>query len=611
MDQGLVSSNPSHVANPFGLAGLLPATGRPWLDQLAVNSLERLLGLTRMDHAYRRLGPSGDCEEFITKACAALDITLHFPAAELGQIPAQGPVVVVANHPFGGIEGLLLAGLLRRVRSDVRVMANFLLSRIPELAELFIAVDPFRGPQASNAAGLRQSLRWLKGGGLLLVFPAGEVSHWQRRQGVTDPPWQEGVARLVQLTQARVVPIYLYGNNSLGFHVAGLIHRHLRTALLPREVLNKRHKRVTLRIGRAMEPKELRDLAPATLIQFLRLRTYLLGAMREELAGPPALPPLLQGGPMAEGDLCAREVASLAPEQTLVASGEFVVYLAHAAQIPALLREIGRLREQSFRAVGEGTGKEIDLDEFDVDYLHLFAWNSKASELVGGYRLGLVDHILERRGRKGLYTRRLFRMKKHLFQAMGPAIELGRSFIRAEYQRSFTPLLLLWKGIAAFAARNPRYRTLFGPVSISSAYSPVSRQLMVDYLQTVELDSELARCVRPRRKPASGHRCWGCAELATLGEIDHLSRLLVDLEPDGRGVPVLLRQYLKLGGRILGFNVDEDFNDAIDALIMVDLTRCDRRTLERYMGREQARAFLAWHAANAEEAVSDGSLPSG
>ncbi|OQX09517.1 MAG: hypothetical protein BWK76_22060 [Desulfobulbaceae bacterium A2] len=581
---------------------MLPATGRPWLDQLAAGSLERLLGLTRLDHAYRRLGPSDDCDEFIAKACAALDITLHFPASELAHIPADGPVLVVANHPFGGIEGLLLAGLLRRVRPDVRVMANYLLSRIPELADIFIAVDPFGGPRAGNATGLRQSLRWLRDGGVLLVFPAGEVSHWQRGHGaVTDPPWQEGIARLAQLSGARVLPIYLYGNNSLGFHVAGLLHPRLRTALLAKELLNKRNKKVALRIGQAMEPAEYKDLTPAALTQFLRLRTYLLGAMREELASPPALQIPAACGPSAEGDACAREVAALAPEQTLAAAGEFAVYLAHAAQIPSLLREIGRLREQSFRAVGEGTGQDIDLDEFDVDYLHLFVWHTKKNELVGGYRLGLVDHILARRGRKGLYTRQLFRMKKKLFQQMGPAIELGRSFVRTEYQRSFTPLLLLWKGIAAFVVRNPAYCTLFGPVSISSSYSPVSRQLIMDFLQTVELDSELARCVRPRKKPARGQRCWGNTELATLGEIEHISRLLAGFEPDGRGVPVLLRQYLKLGGRILGFNVDENFNDAIDALIMVDLSRCDSRSLERYMGREAARDFLAHHVARRGE----------
>lgn len=599
MHQGLIPVNPlPTTVNPFGLAGLLPATGRPWLDQFATGSLERLLGLTRLDHAYRRLGPSESCDEFIAKACAALDISLQYPASELELVPATGPVLVVANHPFGGIEGLLLAGLLRRVRPDVRVMANYLLSRIPELAELFIAVDPFGGPRAGNAAGLRQSLRWLKQGGLLLVFPAGEVSHWQRKHGaVTDPPWQEGVARLAQMAGARVLPIYLYGNNSITFHVAGLVHPRLRTALLAKELLNKRNKKVALRIGRPVEAAEIKDQAPAALIQFLRLRTYLLGAMREELVSPPALPELPVGELQSVDDACAREVAALAPEQALASSGEFIVYLAHAAQIPALLREIGRLREQSFRQVGEGTGKDIDLDEFDVDYLHLFVWHTTKNELVGGYRLGLVDHILARRGRKGLYTRQLFRMKKKLFRQMGPAIELGRSFVRVDYQRNFTPLLLLWKGIAAFVVRNPAYGTLFGPVSISSAYSPVSRQLIMDFLETVETDSELARCVRPRRKPVPERRCWGTTELATLGEIEHISRLLVDIEPDGRGVPVLLRQYLRLGGRILGFNVDENFNDAIDALIMVDLTRCDPRTLERYMGRDAARGFLAWHAA--------------
>lgn len=587
---------------PFRLHGLLPGTGQPWLDKFAVRGIERLLGLSTLDAAYRELGASRDCDEFIAKACAALDVELRFPAEELAHIPLSGPVVVVANHPFGGIEGMLLAGLLRRRRKDVRVMANHLLQRIPELSELFIGVDPFNGPQAGNAAGLRRAVRWLRDGGVLLVFPAGAVSHWQLSRGsVTDPVWNPGIGRLIHLARASVVPVYIYGNNGPAFHVAGLLHPRLRTALLARELLNKASSRIALRIGRPLEYPAIGNLAAEPLIRFLRLRTYLLGAVGEELAVPRGPQPTVDPAP-ANADRCGREVALLRTDQRLAATGELAVYLAHAAQIPHLLREIGRQRELAFRAVGEGTGQESDLDEFDADYLHLFVWNEERHELVGGYRLGLTDHILARRGLKGLYTRCLFRLKKRLFDRMGPALELGRSFVRTDYQRGFAPLLLLWKGIGTFVARNPHYRVLFGPVSISNEYNPLSRQLIMDYLRSSLFDAQLARMVKPRNSPARRRGLWQPADLAMLGDIEPVSALLAGIEPDGKGVPVLLRQYLKLGGRILGFNVDPAFSHAIDALIMVDLTRCDVRTLRRYMGRQEAAGYLAHHGRPARAA---------
>lgn len=587
--------------NPFQLHGLLPGTGQAWMDRALAVSVERLLGLSELDAAYRALGLSRDCDDFIAKACDALGIELRFPEHELAHVPSTGPVVIVANHPFGGIEGLLLAGLLRRVRKDVRVMANFMLRRVPELSELFIGVDPFAGSHARNASGLRQALRWLEAGGLLLMFPAGAVSHWRLdRRGITDPPWQPGVARLLHRTRATVTPIYLYGANGPMFQLAGMVHPGLRTALLPRELLNKSKARIPVRIGRPLDYAEIAHLDAEPLTHFLRLRTYLLGAMDQELPAPRAAAPVHAGG---GADQCARDVAALPPSQRLAATGDLAVYVAHAAQIPALLREIGRQRELTFRAVGEGTGGAIDLDAYDADYLHLFVWDERQARLAGGYRMGLSDHILARRGRKGLYTRSLFRMKKQLFRRMGPAIELGRSFVCPEYQRSFAPLLLLWKGIGAFVARHPRYRVLFGPVSISSDYAAVSRQLMVDYLEAALLDRDLSRLVRPRRRPVRNRSAWLKSDVAALGDIETVSALLAGVEPDGKGVPVLLRQYLKLGGRILGFNVDPQFNHAIDALLMVDLSRCELRTLQRYMGKQEALDYLGYEEARPKSAA--------
>lgn len=298
----------------------------------------------------------------------------------------------------------------------------------------------------------------------------------------------------------------------------------------------------------------------------------------------------------AAGDpaLMAAEVEALPPERLLDCNGELQVRYARAGEIPHLLREIGRLREMTFRAVGEGTGRARDIDLYDSYYLHLFVWNTEASELVGAYRLGLADEILHSFGRRGLYTYSLFRYGRRLLDEINPAIELGRSFVRAEYQKSYTPLLLLWKGIGRFVAMHPRYRVLFGPVSISGDYETISQQILVEFLRANSMLPELARHVRPRR-PFRGTD----ARVTPPPDLDEVAEIVASIEKDGKGVPVLLRQYLKLGGRVLGFNVDPQFNDALDGLIMVDLDETDPRVLAKYMGRSEAERFIAFGEAEA------------
>jgi putative hemolysin len=297
------------------------------------------------------------------------------------------------------------------------------------------------------------------------------------------------------------------------------------------------------------------------------------------------------------GPALTSEIDALPSDQRLVDRGRFQVYCARADQIPLALQEIGRLRELTFRAAGEGTGRCADLDSFDAFYLHLFLWDTHAASIVGAYRLGLVDEILARHGKDGLYTHSLFEYRTRLLEALNPAIELGRSFVRAEYQRSFAPLLLLWSGIGRFVERSPQYAVLFGAVSISSRYTPASRRLIVEYLSAHDADTRLAREVSPRRPFRDGARTLvPGAALPAPGSIDELSQLIATIEHDGKGLPVLLRQYLQLGGKLLGFNLDPYFADALDALIMVDVRQVDAVVLERYMGRRGAAAFRAHHA---------------
>jgi hypothetical protein len=257
-----------------------------------------------------------------------------------------------------------------------------------------------------------------------------------------------------------------------------------------------------------------------------------------------------------DGTVLKAEIDGLPSSQCLVDGGGFRVYCARAGQIRWGLQEIGRLRELTFRAVGEGTGRCSDVDSFDAYYRHLFVWDARANAIAGAYRLGLVDEILRCRGTRGLYTHSLFEYSPRLLDALNPAIELGRSFVRAEYQRGYAPLLLLWRGIARVVERAPRYAVLFGPVSISGRYAPASRRLMVEYLSGHRADPGLASQVRPRQPFRDGTpRSRSGARGPAPRTIDELSRQIAGIEPDGKGIPVLLRQYLRLGGRLLGFGV--------------------------------------------------------
>jgi len=576
------------------------------LSAAVAGAVENVLSLGKLDSVYRDIGAKGEMRGFIDESLQKLKIRYDVRADDLSAVPATGPLVVVANHPFGGIEGLILGDLLLRVRPDVKIMANYLLGRIPELRDLLLCVDPFgsRAATMRNARSLKEALKWLQGGHALAVFPAGSVSHLHfRERRVIDPEWNATIARLVRKAQTYALPVFFDGANSFFFQLAGMIHPKLRTALLPHELLNKGKKTIRIRIGSAIPFRKMETLDDRKLMGYLRMRTYALKHRCLEAAGGTAmnadrlslLRPVVSGA--TEPGMIHREVDSLPSRQLLLESEGFSVFYAKAHQIPNLLFEIGRLREVTFRKVGEGTGRPVDLGRFDLYYTHLFVWNSKTREVVGAYRLGQVDLILGRFGKRGLYTDTLFDYSQGFLQHAYRGIELGRSFVREEYQRLYSPLLLLWKGIARFVALHPRYTILFGPVTISDAYSDLSRQLIVSYMTVNHYAPDLARFIRPRKPPKNRSlKRVGLEEYSRMPtDIDDLSALVADIEADRKGVPVLLKQYVKLGGRLMGFNIDSSFGNGLDGLITVDLLKCDRKLLDRYMGKQGAADFFAYH----------------
>ncbi len=538
---------------------------------------------------------------------AEMKVKLEVQPADLERIPVKGPLVAVANHPFGVLDGAALAVLLSRVRPDVKILTNSLLEGISQLHSHCIFVDPFHTPSSvdKNVKPLKEAMEWVRGGGALAVFPAGEVSAWNVRQGqVTDPAWSTLAARLVRKTRASALPVFFCGRNSGRFQLLGLINPRLRTLFLLGEFLQQREKSVQIRIGKAIPLELIASLDnDVEATEYLRLRTYLLSYRGKKPISIPtkvraALPRKPQEPIAAEvpSQFVIADIAALPAERLLVENGEFAVYAARASELPHALDELGRLREITFRAAGEGTGRSADIDQFDGYYWHLLLWNKEKQELAGAYRAGETDAIIRAHGIKGLYTNTVFKYDARLFLKIGSALELGRSFVRPEYQRQYAPLLLLWKGIARFVATHPEAPVLFGAVSISNEYNSLSREMIVRYFEQRE-DGEFADLIQPRtpfRTPTL--RRWDCSALCSLlRDLEELAEPISDVEEDGKGLPILLKQYAKVGGKLVGFNLDRKFSDVVDGLVIVDLRQTDPSVLERYMGRDGHERFRRFH----------------
>ncbi len=564
---------------------------------------EKFLPIEAVRDLYRRVrrSPAGFGMESLL---AEMQVDLKIDAADMARIPVSGSVVVVSNHPFGMLDGAILAVLLRRVRPDVKVMTNFLLRDVPELAEHCIFVNPFQGNEAIefNRRALRQALAWLRQDGMLAIFPAGEVSHWQfAKVEIADPAWNDAAARLIRRTGAAALPVYFCGHNSVGFQVLGMIHSRLRTAFLLQEFLQQKGRTVEIRVGSEIANESITGIThDREAIEYLRWRTYLLARRTHAQKSWPALAhdkitarvrqPI---APAEPAELLSAELQQLPSEHCIVESGDMAVYLAKADEIPQTLQELGRVRELTFRGAGEGSGKARDLDRFDRYYWHLLLWNRCSQELAGAYRAGNTAEIIAGHGINGLYTSTLFRYDPRLFEKIGPALELGRSFIRPEYQRQYAPLLLLWKAIGRVLVTHIPAPILFGAVSISNEYSKASHEMIYRFFEARMRDDELAGLIEARRpfRPA-GLRPWDCrAMFHALSGLEDLSQPITDVEADGKGLPVLLRQYVRIGGKLLRFNVDRKFSNVLDGLILVDLRKAEPAVLERYMGREHAAKF--------------------
>ena len=519
---------------------------------------------------------------FINSILEHLDIRYEVPEKDLANLPAAGPFITVSNHPFGGIDALILLKILMSGRSDVRVMASFLLQQIDPLSEHILPVDPAgrQGDRKTVFTGIREALRYVSEGHVVGLFPAGEVSTYQSDSNlISDREWQAQFIRAVKMAEVPVVPVYFHGTNSRWFHILGRIHPLLRTARLGSELINKRHKVIRVRIGKPVSVKEQSDFVDmARLGRYLRARTYSLGSALEARPFFTGLKRRISKrqepiAPAGDKTLLREEINALRPSHELFSSRNFIVLFAPTRVMPNLIREIGRLREMTFRAIGEGTNRATDIDEYDFYYHHLFVWDDDAGELVGAYRIGKGKEILNQYGIKGFYINSLFHISKSFTPVLSESLELGRSFIVQEYQRKPMSLFLLWKGLLTVLLNHAECRYLIGPVSISNEFSPLSKSLIVDFVRNNHYDPEMAKFVRPRKEYVSqADRRVDSSVIIDSAEkdISKVDTVVGDVD-SGFRIPVLLRKYLELNARIIGFNVDPDFNNCLDGLIMVDV----------------------------------------
>jgi putative hemolysin len=580
----LNSLNPTLV----DLSNYSPHPSVTWLSKPVSN----FLGIDWLNREYQKIPP--EKASFFSKCLKHLNITYEVESKE--EIPTEGSLLVMANHPFGAIDGMMMGDWLMSQRTDVKILANGILGKLPDIKDMLIEVNPFGGHALANARGMAQALKWLKEGHVLLTFPAGEVSGFSfKERKIKDPEWTLHMARLARKSNTRVLTAFLEGRNSILFYGAGLIHPFLRTLCLGRELKNKIHQHFKITSGYCWDSKTCSNFSnDQDLIDFFRDQTYALNPRHKKSAFFSKNPKLKKIINPIPPSLLIKDIQALSPKSLLFRRKPVRVYAAMAWEIPHILQEIGRLRELTFRATGEGSGLEADIDEHDEHYVHLFSWDEENSCVIGAYRIGRTDKIIEEHGVQGLYSHTLFRLSPVLIHHLGDGLELGRSFIRKEYQMSRHGLPLLWQGICKYAYQHPQYQKLYGCVSICSEYQKESIDLMIDYCKIFRSPQEnnlTTKPINPYKRKSLTKNWLKSLEGKNISP-EELSRWVSTIEPDRKGIPILLRHYLRLGANIISFNVDKSFGNVVDGLVMIDLKLADRKMLERFMGKAETQLYL-------------------
>ncbi|WP_378185839.1 GNAT family N-acyltransferase [Aquimarina sp. W85] len=533
---------------------------------------------------------------FLKAALELYNVTYEIPKEDLKRIPKEGAFITLSNHPLGGLDGILLLKLMLEHRSDYKIIANFLLHNFIPLKPYIMPVNPFEDRKAAKSSytGLRDAILHVRAGQPLGIFPAGEVSTHKDGKSIVDRPWEPAVMKLVQKAKVPVVPIYFHARNSLLFYKLSAINGTLRTAKLPSELFNQDKRIIKVRIGHAISVKdqdEYPDLEDLT--NFLRKKTYMLAnpyekkTLRESIPQNlklPRLPKEIAG--QGETEKIEAELQYCRDnDKRLLISKNYEVFLAQREFIPSVLHEIGRLREITFRAIGEGTNESIDLDPFDDYYHHMFLWDNKEQKIAGAYRMGMGSDIYARYGIDGFYLQKLFRFEPELYKMMSQSIEMGRAFIIKEYQLRPMPLFLLWKGIVHCTLRFPEHKFLIGGVSISNKFSNFSKSLMIEFMKSHYYDPYVAQYVRPKKefkvKLKDADKDFVFDE--SRSDLNKFDKIIDEVEPGSLRIPVLIKKYIKQNAQVVAFNVDPLFNNAVDGLMYIRISDLPESTVKPVM----------------------------
>lgn len=576
-------------------------------------SLMKILKISTANKIYDRNKHLTDLD-FLNSLLDEFEIKFDIPEADLKRLPKSGAYITISNHPLGGIDGILLLKLMLEQREDFKIIANFLLHRIEPLKPYVMPVNPFedRKDIKSSVTGFKNALIHLKEGHPLGIFPAGEVSTYKDEKLIIDKPWEEAAMKLAKKAGVPVVPIYFHAKNSKLFYFLSRISDTLRTAKLPSELLTQKHRVIRVRIGNPISVKAQNEHETLEgFTDFVRKKTYMLAKSFEKKSLLGNIPQTLKTPKEPKkivteisSDLIQDEIVTLRQnDRRLLESKNYEVYLAPAEDMPNILREIGRLREITFRAIGEGTNEAIDLDKFDRYYYHMFLWDTKTNMIAGAYRMGLGAKIFKAHGIDGFYLQDLFRFEPELHKMMSESIEMGRAFIIKEYQQKPMPLFLLWKGIVHTTLRFPEHKYLIGGVSISNQFSNFSKSLMIEFMKSHYYDPYIAQYIHPKKefkvqlKDADKEFVFD----ESAADLNKFDKLIEEVEPGSLRLPVLIKKYIKQNAKVVAFNVDPLFNNAIDGLMYIRIADLPESTVKPVMEEFQAELEKKYGQKNNEE----------
>jgi putative hemolysin len=562
-------------------------------------TLMKFLKISRLNSIYDKNKHLSDVT-FLNAILDQLEVKFEIPEEDFKRLPKEGAYITISNHPLGGVDGILLLKLMLERAPNFKIIANFLLHRIEPLKPYIMPVNPFENHKdaKSSVVGIKETLRHLSDGHPLGMFPAGEVSTYKDGKLVVDKDWEEGAIKVIRKAQVPVVPIYFHAKNSRFFYFLSKINSTFRTAKLPSELFSQKERTIKVRIGKPIsvaEQNEYQELKDYT--KFLRKKTYLLAKPFEKkvkllsaqnLKIPKSQKKIVTA---AETENLIQEVNALrGTDAQLLQSKNYEVYLVQAKKIPNILHEIGRLREITFREVGEGTNESIDIDYFDRYYHHMFLWDEDTKQIAGAYRMGLGSQIFPKKGIEGFYLNDLFRFEPELFDMMQHSIEMGRAFIVKEYQQKPMPLFILWKGIVHTTLRYPEHKYLIGGVSISNQFSDFSKSLMIEFMKSHYYDPYVAQYINPKKeykvKLKDADKDFIFDE--TEADLNKFDKIIDELEPTNLRLPVLMKKYIKQNARVVAFNVDPLFNDAIDGLMYIRIEDLPESTVRPVMEEFQA-----------------------